>query len=507
MCLYLCKLSFVFLIFSLVLFEHAESKRHHRLHKDRHERKLLQHGDRESSEVVKRTHVSSEDKDITKEANYRRSMKRENVTEEKDSALLSRKAEDILMDEINRSDQAANRAEIAFDIPKQLEYLKSSMKAGDIADLDTENMIDLNEKKGAYLPVSEVKASVRNTPKKKLLTEQFKKITGLPEFMSKKHDSKLRKGKAASLIENVADSLQPNTNAMSGIKQLLEESKVEQSLKKHLDAMNTNMIGNIPNPPVPNEPSVIETGNSAESLNAVNIASQPALNPAYITPISQDQIYDESISPPEQLLDDLSTGKFKRPLSENALEKMSDWNPNKEYLADNGFLSQVPEASSPRLSRVSSEMMPVHDLYLNQPPMKPTEIVSKDSLQLLKNDPEILGRNQEVLNGRQFHSLSDLDSIGPPIYPAKVVHLPHRPKHVFLPSKHVVTHFSGGDFHDNEDEGVIWRNEHTEDDIDDSGEVTEHLFHPHRPGKAIKIKVLIVVNLYGQLVVSLAIMW
>lgn len=502
MCLFLCKLLLVFLILGAL---HKQIEGRKKSRHESHGEKFVQH--HTHHKTGKRTHVRSElDHVLTgKEANYRRSMKRENVTAEKDSALLTRQAEDILMDEIRGSDQAANRAEISFDIPKQLEYLKSSMKAGDITDIDTENMISLNEQKGTYLPASEVTGNVRGTPTKKLLTEQFKNISGLPDFMLKKHVPRPGKGKAVSLVEKVADSLQPGVGALSGIKQLLEESKVEQSLKKHLDSMNTNFISNIPNPPVPNEPSVVETSNSAESLNAVNVASEPALNPGYMTPISPDQVYDEAISPPEQLLDDLSTGKFKHPLSDNALEKMSDWNANKEYLADNGFMAQDPGILSPKLSRVSSEFMPVHDVYLHQKPIHPTQIMSKDSLELLKNDPEILGRNQELLNSQQFHSLSDLDSIGPPIYPAKIVHLPHRPKHVFLPSKHIVTHLKGAEYHQDNDEGIVWHNHNTEDYMNEDGEISEQLYHPHHTGKLYATQLIsIAENLHFPVKIKIA---
>ena len=474
MCLFFCKVSFVLVLsFAFCLKDtHAKGERLHQGYKNFD--KFSQIGP--NHEGSERTHAKLNNGDVAvpKEANFRRSMKRENVTEEENSALLTRRAEDIFMDEIKGSDQAANRAEIAFDIPKQLEYIKASMKAGDISDIDTDNMIDLNEKKGAYLPVSEVKAHTRNAPKKKLLTEQFKNITGLPDFMLKKPGLQFSKDKSATLVEKVADSLQPGAGALSGIKMLLEESKVEQSLKKHLDKMNANLINSIPNPPVPNVPSIVETSNGEESLNAVNLASEQGLNTAaYITPISSDQLYDESISPPEQLLDELSTGKFKRPLSDNALERMSEWNANKEFLHDNGYASHEPEFASPKLTRVSSEMLPVHDLVLNQQPVKSTEIVSKESLELLKSDPEVLGRNQEILNGKRFHSISDLDSIGPPIYPARVVHLAHRPKHIFMPSKHIVAHFNGGDFHEDEN---------SEDGAYDDGEFTGHLYHPHRPG-------------------------
>lgn len=480
MCLYWCKITFLFLILNGILIKQIQVNGGHLHHKVKHGRKSSQSSARDSHEVGKRTNVASNGAELAaKPANYRRSMKSVNATEEKNSALLTRRAEDIFMDEIKGSDQAANRAEISYDIPKQMEFLKASMKAGDITDLDTENMIDLNEKKGTYLPVSEVAGSVRGSPTKKLLTEQFKNISGLPDFMMK-DKSKLGKGKHVSLVERVADSLQPSASAISGIKQLLEENKVEQSLKKHLDAMNSKMISDISNPPMMNMPSVIDTNSRAESLSAVDMASQLPLNPAYITPISSDQIYDESISPPEQLLDELSTGKFKRPLSENALDKMSDWNPNREYLADNGFFSQDIGEIAPKLSRVSSEILPVHDVYLHQKPMRPTGAITRDSLELLKNDPEVLGRNQELLNSKQFHSLSDLDTIGPPIYPARVVHLPHRPKHVHLPPKRIVTHLKGIDLHQDEDEGVLWHQEDPEDAMDND---EEHFYHPHRPGK------------------------
>ena len=484
MCLLLYKISCILLILCVSSPSSTHAKRDESHHTYKNYGKLLQVGGKGGQEASRRTQTSNkhEDAEFRKEANYRRSMKRQNVTEEKNSALLTRRAEDILLDEIKGSDQAASRAEIAYDIPKQLDYLQSSMKAGDISDIDTDKMISFNERKGAYLPVSQVKASIHDSPKKKLLTDEFKKITGLPDFMLKNQGSKLKKVKATSLVEKVADSLQPKASALSGIKQLLEESKVEQSLKKHLDSMNANIINSIPRPPVLNEPSIIETGNSAESLNAVNLASGPQLGPAYITPISPDQMYDEAISPPEQLLDELSTGKFKRPLSDSALEKMSEWNANKEFLNDNGLIPHDQELTSAKLTRVSSEMLPIHDLYLNQPPVKPTELVSKGSLELLKSDPEVLGRNQQILNGKRFHSLSDLDSIGPPIYPARVVHLPHRPKHVYLPSKHVFTHLQGGDFHEDEDEGAVWPNQPFEDAIGDDEEDRDHFYHPHQPG-------------------------
>ena len=481
MCLLLYKISFVLLILCAILPKGTHGKRDRSRHADKHYEKFLQNGRSSKRGISKRTHVTDHGDVISrKEPNYRRSMKRENVTEERNSALLTRQAEDILLDEIKGSDQAANRAEINFDIPKQLEYLQSTMKAGDISDLDTDNMIDLNEKKGKYLPVSEIKVRAHHSPTKKLLTEQFKNISGLPDFMLKKQGAKLRKG--ASLVEKVADSLQPKVGALSGIKQLLEESKVEQSLKKHLDSLNANFISNIPSPPVMSEPSIVETGNNAESISAVNLASEQGLDQAYITPISSDQVYDEAISPPEQLLDELSTGKFKKPLSENALEKMSEWNANKEFLNDNGYLARDPEIASPKLTRVSSEFLPVHDLFLNQPAMKPTEVLSKHSLDLIKNDPEVLGRNQQILNVKRFHSLSDLDSIGPPIYPARVVHLPHRPKHVFMPSKHLVTHIRGDDYHEDDNDGATWQTHHSEDAIDGDGEFSDHLYHPHHQG-------------------------
>lgn len=503
-------------LFALQLINGHQDKSHRNGVTSKHRHEL-------SRNIERRTrilHNNNKDATETKDTNHKRTMKRQNVTAEKDSDLLTKKAEDIFLDEIKGSDQAANRAEISYDIPKEVNFLESSMKAGDISDIDTANMIDINEKKGAYLPVANIKATARAKGNTRL-TDQFRNISGLPEFMFK---PKSKNVKSASLIERVADSLQPRASAISGIKQLLEETKVEQSLKKHLDNFpnsianniaNTNIdttvpdIGNtvpeaantvpeaanavpetadaVPNPPVPNEPSIIDT-------NVNTVPSDTQVNPGYVAAINPDQVYDESISPPEQLLDDLSTGKFKHPLSDTVLDRMSDWNPNKEYLADNGYSSPGDGIMSPKLTRISSEMMPVHDLYLKPKPVKPTELYSKQALDYFRKDPEVLGRNQELLNSNQYHSLSDLDAIGPPIYPEKVVRLPHRPKHIYLPSKHVFTHIKAPDLYHDVDEGMehdvhpdihgddVHDNHHTEDTIDDDGEISPNLFHPRHEG-------------------------
>ena len=482
MCLYLRGVWIAFAIITIALIFQIEAKRHDSIHhKSGHENAIR--NKKVSHEIDRRTHVSHDRHAVTesKKPTYRRSMKRVNVTQERKSNLLSRKAEDILMDEITGSDQAANRAEISYNIPKELEFLKSSMKEGDITDIDTANMIDLNERKGAYLPVSQVKASINNRPAQNLLTEQFRNISGLPEFIFRK-GSKLRSKKPVSLLERVAQTLQPSASAISGIKQLIEENKVEQSLKKHLDSLNANLINAIAHPQPNNQPAVVDTVDRAATINTLNAASDPVLNPAYITPVNPDQIYDESISPPEQLLDDLSAGKFKHPLADKDLERMSEWNANKEFLADNGYVNTNEGMLAPKMTRVASDIMPVRDVFLKPKIAKPTEGISKDSLELLRDNPEVLGRNQNLLNSHQFHSLSDLDSIGPPIYPAKIVHLPHKSKHIFMQPKHLYTHMEGGDFHHDVNEGFTMENSHfamNDDDEDDHME--EHMYHPHRP--------------------------
>ena len=494
-------------------------------HRDRSHRNSVKskHRHEFSRNIERRTRILHNNKDATetKDTNHKRTMKRQNVTAEKDSDLLTKKAEDIFLDEIKGSDQAASRAEISYDIPKEVNFLESSMKAGDISDTDTANMIDINEKKDAYLPLTSIKATVRAKDNTRL-TDQFRNISGLPEFMVK---PKSKNVKSASLIEKVADSLQPKASAISGIKQLLEETKVEQSLKKHLDNFpssvanniaNTNMVtavpdianaipniantvrdgasnavpetaDAVPNPPVPNEPSIIDT-------NSNTIPNDAQVSPGYVAAINPDQVYDESISPPEQLLDDLSTGKFKHPLSDTVLDRMSDWNANKEFLADNGYSNPGDGIMSPKLTRISSEIMPVHDLYLKPKSVKPTALYSKQALEYFRKDPEVLGRNQELLNSNQYHSLSDLDAIGPPIYPEKVVRLPQRPKHIYLPSKHVVAHIKAPDLYHDVDESVehdvhpdfhaddIHDNHHTEDTIDDDGEISPNLYHPRHEG-------------------------
>ena len=416
--------------------------------------------DDESSGLLEASGFGEEDDDIdasndlssdgsgNSQASFRRSYKRGNIKTEKESELV-RKAEDILMDEIKGSEQAANRAEISYDIPKETEYLDASMKAGDFTDTDTSNMIGYNEKKGAYLPVLAENGATRDVGSTKKLSEQLGNNTGAFEFWREPNDdSNIHPSKNVSLLENVPETVQPTSNAISGLKQLLEENRVEQSLKKGLD-----LVPNLGH-------SVIhQEHNLANPLDNTAVSTSPLgegvpLSTGFITRVNQDQMFDESVSPPEQLLDELSQGKFKHPLSDGALEKMSNWNANKEYLVDNGFFNLQGLNDGPKLSRISSAIRPVHDVYLKPKPVVPTALMSKGQMDLLGRDPEILGRNQQFLNGGQYHSISDLDAIGPPVYPGSVVQMPHKSRHVFMPTKHTYAHVNGINMYANEDEGA-----------------------------------------------------
>eukprot|EP00794_Sanderia_malayensis_P012273 gene12273-13538_t len=386
--------------------------------------------------------------------------------------LLSQSGAQILEDEIKRSDQAANSVEMAFNIPKENAFLDTSMKEGDNIDTDTANMIDYNAKKGAYLPVStavEPPGGNNEADKRKILTEQFGNITGLPEFMLVKKPK--RKSKNVSLVDTVADALQPTSSAFTGIKQLLEETKVEQSLKKGLDAVPS--LGRSISPDFQSLP--VQLDKVPAAINSMPVSEGVPLASGYTTPINPDEVFDESVSPPEQLLDELSAGRFKHPLSESVLNKMSNWNANKEYLMDNGYMQK--QQTGARLSRVSSDVVPVHDVYTKTAPISPTFGIPRGVYNILGRDPEVLGRNQQFLNKQQYHSISDLDSIGVPVYPGNVVHLPHhqRPKHVVLPFKHVVAHFNGGPMFEDVEDGV--RPWHFEDD---EGSRYHHHNHHHR---------------------------
>ena len=366
---------------------------------------------------------------------------------ERKSGPAANKAEDLLMDEIQGSEKEANDVQ-NFDNANAEEVISSSMKEGDMRDIETPTMIRFNEMKGKYIPVfleNAVENSLSNQAATKTLTDQFKNISGLPEFGQKRT-------KNASLVETVAQSLVPRIKNIPGFKQLYEEAKEEQSLRKGLEELSSPKSGQ---PLSMFEKQMINSLDTSAAMpeqdnvvpDLVPSNTMPEQSGAdlreLVHPSSQEEYYDQSIDPPEQLLDLIATGRLRHPIPTNLLNSMSGWNANKMFLPQNGlarFGQSDPIPLMATASRIGSDLKPVHNLVINQPFYPETNEISPETKNLYKHDPAVLGGNQIILDGSNIHNINDLESVGPAIFPGRIMHLKHHPKHVYFPTRHIFEH-------------------------------------------------------------------
>lgn len=145
-------------------------------------------------------------------------------------------------------------------------------------------------------------------------------------------------------------------------------------------------------------------------------------------PTKTDTLSDRTVAPSEQLLDMLAKGKFEKPLPDDVLTKLSNFNPNNLYLQEQGINAmQSQSLLSKQFTKVGSEYIPVHSIAVKMPqttvkPFIEAQQLAKAEL-MMKTDPTFLAQNNQILDGAKYNSLQDLSRIGETMYPMNVVDL------------------------------------------------------------------------------------